>query len=74
MSPTTYVLIPVEAEFTQALKEKVKSWLREHIPQWKDFEVAKEGVYLGPPLLGPHPLESGTNGRRYSQLRKQLPR
>ena len=42
-----YILVPLAAPFSETTCIKVKEWLRDHIYEWRDFNVLPAATYLG---------------------------
>ena len=47
LKPKKCVLIPIAAEFNAKIIDKVKAWLLNYLPGWKDFNILPFGTYLG---------------------------
>ena len=56
LKPKKCIIIPLGAPVTDELVALVKDYLAREIPEWKDFEVADKGKYLGI-MLGPGVIE-----------------
>ena len=41
------IIIPLGGPVTDAIKQKIKLFLREHLPQWADVCIQANGEYLG---------------------------
>ena len=47
LKPAKCVLIFSGIEITEEFKDRVRRWLREHIPEFANFIIAESGKYLG---------------------------
>jgi hypothetical protein len=47
LKPKKCVLIPIAAQFNAETVGKVKAWLLNNLPEWKDFNILPFGTYLG---------------------------